>query len=94
MRVSLRYGALVALVAAGIASTVAFYHMSSLAGLLVIAPGYLVQAWLFERHWALGGTGYAATLIGVSTVFWTVLLVVTGCVLSYMAHRVRQRRAA
>ena len=82
-----------ALVAAVIASTVAFNHMSSIASLIVIAPGYLVQAWLFERHWALGGAGYAATMIGVSTLFWAVLLVLAGRVVGRLARRVLRRRA-
>ena len=58
-----------------IASTLAFHRMNSILGLIVIAPGYLVQAWLFERHWALGGVGYEATLIGVSALLWTLVLV-------------------
>jgi len=29
---------------------------------------------LFERHWALGGLGYQATMVGVSAVFWTAIL--------------------
>jgi len=37
-------------------------------------PGYLVQAWLFEAHWALGGMGYALTMITVSALTWTLLL--------------------
>lgn len=48
--------------------------MTDLPGLIVIAPGYLVQAWLFERHLALGGAGYTATLVGVSVIFWSVLV--------------------
>jgi len=42
--------------------------------LLLIVPGYLVQAWLFEAHWALGGVGYAFTMIAVSALTWTLLL--------------------
>ena len=42
--------------------------------LLLIAPGYLVQAWLFEAHRALGGMGYALTMITVSALTWTLLL--------------------
>ncbi len=42
--------------------------------LLLIVPGYLVQAWLFEAHWALGGVGYALTMITVSALTWTLLL--------------------
>lgn len=42
--------------------------------LLLIVPGYLVQAWLFQAHWALGGVGYAVTMITVSALTWTLLL--------------------
>jgi hypothetical protein len=33
-----------------------------------------VQAWLFERHRALGGFGYAATMVGTSALVWTLIL--------------------
>ena len=42
--------------------------------LLLIAPGYVVQAWLFEVHRALGGVGYALTIVTVSALAWTLLL--------------------
>ena len=42
--------------------------------LLLIAPGYVVQAWLFEAHRALGGVGYALTIVTVSALAWTLLL--------------------
>ncbi len=42
--------------------------------LLLIAPGYVVQAWLFEAHRALGGGGYALTIVTVSALAWTLLL--------------------
>ncbi len=42
--------------------------------LLLIVPGYLVQAWLFEAHRALGGVGYALTIVTVSALAWTLLL--------------------
>jgi hypothetical protein len=42
--------------------------------LLLIVPGYLVQAWLFEAHRALGGVGYALTIVTVSALAWTILL--------------------
>ncbi len=58
--------------------------MDSVPGLIVIAPGYLVQAWLFERNWALGGAGYRATMIGVSALFWT-LFVLTRRMVSPLA---------
>jgi len=42
--------------------------------LLLIVPGYLVQAWLFEAHRALGGVGYALTIVTVSALAWSLLL--------------------
>jgi hypothetical protein len=42
--------------------------------LLLIAPGYVVQAWLFEAHRALGGVGYGVTMVGVSALVWTLIL--------------------
>src|SRR5213082_3146266 len=38
-----------------LAAAVAVRHMDNLLSFIVIAPGYLVQAWLFETHRALGG---------------------------------------
>jgi hypothetical protein len=62
------------LVLTGIAASVALRHMDNLPAYLLIAPGYLVQAWLFERHRALGGFGYAATMVGTSALVWTLIL--------------------
>jgi uncharacterized membrane protein len=56
-----------------IAAAVAVTHLNSLPAFIVIAPGYLVQAWLFETHRALGGLGYEATVVGVSAVVWTLI---------------------
>jgi hypothetical protein len=61
--------------------------MDSPPALLLIAPGYLVQAWLFERHRALGGLGYDLTIIGTSAIFWTLLFI---GVLSAGAYVVRR----
>jgi hypothetical protein len=63
------------------AATLSIDHMDSIPALLVIAPGYVVQAWLFERHHALGGLGYRLTMAGVSALFWTLLLlgIAVGC---------------
>ncbi len=58
----------------GSAATVALTHMDNLPAYLMIAPGYLVQAWLFERHLALGGFGYEATMVGMSALVWTLIL--------------------
>lgn len=63
------------------ASALALNHMNSLLALLLIAPGYLVQAWLFETNRALGGIGYQVTMIAVSALWWTlVTLGVVGAV--------------
>src|SRR5262249_48056248 len=65
---------LVTFVLACIASVVALNHFDNIPAYLTLAPGYLVQSWLFERHWALGGLGYQATMVGVSAVFWAGIL--------------------
>jgi len=56
-----------------VAAAVAVTHMNSLPAFIVIAPGYVVQAWLFETHRALGGFGYQATMVGVSALVWTLI---------------------
>jgi hypothetical protein len=77
----------------GIAATVALTHMDNLPAYLMIAPGYLVQAWLFERHLALGGFGYEATMVGMSALVWTLILLgLTG--LFHMLVRMLRRRSA
>ena len=58
-----------------VASGIALTHMNSLPAFVVIGPGYLVQAWLFEHHLALGGFGYEATMVGVSALVWTLIIV-------------------
>ncbi len=65
MRMRLRYFAIALLSLTGVASTVALTHMDNLPAFIVIAPGYAVQAWLFETHRALGGFGYQVTMVGV-----------------------------
>lgn len=78
----------------GIASVLALTHMNNLPAFIVIAPGYLVQAWLFETHRALGGFGYQATMVGVSTLVWT--LIILGLILAvrHLLRVVRRQRAA
>src|SRR5215470_7628978 len=65
---------LVPFVLACIASVVALNHFDNIPAYLTLAPGYLVQSWLFVRHWALGGLGYQATMVGVSAIVWTLIL--------------------
>src|SRR6266568_3957170 len=57
-----------------LASSRALNHMDQPLALLLIVPGYVVQAWLFEAHRALGGTGYVVTMVGVSALVWTLIL--------------------
>ncbi len=58
----------------GCAAAVALTHMNSLPAFIVIGPGYVVQAWLFENHHALGGFGYQVTMVGVSALVWTLII--------------------
>ena len=74
MSVRLGYTALALLLLTGIAAAVALTHMSTLPAFIAIAPGYVVQSWLFETHHALGGFGYQVTMVGVSAVVWTLIL--------------------
>jgi len=69
---SIAFGAALLLLFA-IAAAVAVRHMDNLLSFIVIAPGYLVQAWLFETHRALGGLGYQVTMVGVSALVWTLI---------------------
>ncbi len=65
---------LAVLVLTGTGAAVALAHMTNLPAYIVIAPGYLVQAWLFEAHRALGGFGYQATMVGMSALVWTLII--------------------
>jgi hypothetical protein len=77
----------------GIASVLALTHMNNLPAFIVIAPGYLVQAWLFETHRALGGFGYQATMVGVSTLVWTVIILGFILAVRHLLRVVRRQRA-
>jgi hypothetical protein len=72
--VRLRHLAIALLILTGVASALAFTHLDNLPAYIVIAPGYVVQAWLFETHRALGGFGYRATMVGVSALVWTLII--------------------
>ena len=74
MRVSFRYFVLALFILAGIVATLAVTHMDNLPAFIVIGPGYLVQAWLFETHRALGGFGYYSTMVAVSALAWTLII--------------------
>jgi len=73
-----------------VASGFALAHFNNIPAFLVLAPGYLVQSWLFERHWALGGIGYQATMIGVSAVVWTAILFVPALAFRWAWQRLRR----
>lgn len=70
--------AVVLFVLFAIAAALAVTHMDNLLSFIVIAPGYLVQAWLFETHRALGGLGYEVTMVGVSALVWTLTILGLG----------------
>jgi len=74
MQVRVRVAAPVLLTLLVLASSRALNHMDEPIALLLVVPGYLVQAWLFEAHRAFGGVGYAVTVVGVSALAWTLLL--------------------
>jgi hypothetical protein len=65
---------------ASLAAAAAFSldRMDSLPAVMLVAPGYLVQAWLFQRHLALGGLGYDVTVSGVSALVWTAIILGVG----------------
>ncbi len=89
----LRYLATALLILTGIAGAVALSHMDNLPALIVIAPGYMVQAWLFETHRALGGFGYQATMVGVSALVWTLIILSLALAVRLLRHLVRRLRA-
>lgn len=72
------------------AAVLAFTHMDSIPAYIVIAPGYLVQAWLFETHHALGGVGYQVTMVGVSALVWALILLTLSAAIRFMTRRLRR----
>ncbi len=92
MRLPYFAGAL--LILTGVASAVAFTHMDNLLAFIVIAPGYLVQAWLFETHRALGGVGYQITMVGVSALVWTLLILSLAVAVRLVRHLVQRPRVS
>jgi hypothetical protein len=89
----LRYFVIALLILTGAASAAALTHMDNVPAFIVIAPGYLVQAWLFETHRALGGFGYQATMVGVSALVWTLLILCPVVATRLVRHLLRRRRA-
>jgi len=90
MKIRLRYLALALFVLSGIVAALAVTHLNSLPAFIVVGPGYLVQAWLFETHRALGGFGYQVTMVAVSALVWT--LIILG--LTVTVRLLRRLRAA
>jgi uncharacterized membrane protein len=78
----------------GIAAAVALTHMNNLPAFIVIAPGYVVQAWLFETHRALGGFGYQVTMVGVSALVWTLIILTLALTVRLLRRLVRRPGAA
>jgi hypothetical protein len=74
----------------GIAAAVALTHMNNIPAYIVIAPGYLVQAWLFETHRALGGFGYQATMVGVSALVWTLIILSMAAAIRFLVRLIRR----
>ena len=90
----LRYLVVALLFLTGITSILALTHMNNLPAFIVIAPGYLVQAWLFETHRALGGFGYHVTMVGVSALVWTLIILSLAVTVRFLRRLVRRPRAA
>jgi len=94
MRIRLRYLAMALFILSVVAAGVALSHMDNLPAFIVIAPGYLVQAWLFETHRALGGFGYQVTMVGVSALGWTLIILSLAMAVRLVRRLVRSLRAA
>src|SRR5213595_388023 len=90
MRIRLRYLAMALFILIVIAAGVALSHMDNLPAFIVIAPGYMVQAWLFETHRALGGFGYRVTMVGVSALVWTLIIFSVAGAIRLLRRRVRR----
>lgn len=90
MRLRLGYIAMALLLLTSVAGAVALSHMNNVPAFIVIAPGYLVQAWLFETHRALGGFGYQATMVGVSAVAWTLIILSAAAAMRLLRRLVRR----
>lgn len=91
MKIRLRYVTISLLLFTSIVGAVALGHMNSLPAFIAIAPGYLVQAWLFETHRALGGLGYQITMVGVSAVTWTLIIISPAVALRLLRRLVSTR---
>ena len=77
----------------GSAAAVAVTHLNSIPAFIVVGPGYVVQAWLFEHHRALGGFGYQATMVAVSALVWTLIIVGAATAVRLLQRLVRRASA-
>jgi len=93
MRIRLRYLALALFTLTGIAAAMAVSHMDNFPAFVVIGPGYVVQAWLFETHRALGGFRYQVTVVGVSALVWTLIILAVAVAIRLLRRLVRRPRA-
>ena len=75
-----------------LASSRALNHMDQPLALLLIVPGYVVQAWLFEAHRALGGVGYTVTMVGVSALAWTLIVLGLWALAAKLVRRLSHKR--
>lgn len=91
MRIRPLYLAAALFILITVVAVIAHMHMDNLLAFIVIGPGYLVQAWLFETHRALGGFGYQATIVGVSAVVWTVIILSLSAAVGLGLRRVRRQ---
>ncbi len=94
MRMRFRYLVLALFTLSSIAAVLAVTHMDNLPAFVVIGPGYVVQAWLFETHRALGGAGYYLTMVVVSSVVWTLITVSLAAALRKLGSLLGRLRAA
>jgi hypothetical protein len=92
--VRLRYIAVTTFVATALLCAAALHQTESIPALILMAPGWIVQAWLFKSDRALGGLGYQATVVGVSALFWTLLVVGGAGAIRRVVRRARDGRAA
>ena len=76
------------------ASVIAFAHFDNIPAYVVIAPGYLVQSWLFEHHRALGGFGYKLTMVGISALVWSLIILALGGAARRLRGLINRKRAA
>jgi len=93
MKIRFRYLAVALFILSVLAATLAVTHLDSIPAFVVVGPGYVVQAWLFETHRALGGAGYYVTMVVVSAGVWTLIMLSLAAAVRPL-WRLRCRRAA